>query len=141
MLIFPRVHFKREIFLNGAPPGTVGAAYPTGWMASDNFFGILRTFCTPKQWFKSYTCHTCDNYESHISIEGLDDASENGAHMLNFCGALLTQDAAIGLHRYYDPLKKRYHTACDNWMYNNPGKTMTIYDIASSRSPQSHDTK
>ena len=44
MLIFPRVHFKREIFLNGAPPGTVGTAYPSGWMTSDNFLVFLKHF-------------------------------------------------------------------------------------------------
>ena len=43
-VVFPRVHFKGEIFLNGAPPGTVGAAYPTGWMTSDNVLVFLKHF-------------------------------------------------------------------------------------------------
>lgn len=34
--IFPRVNFKRNM-LHGAPPGSVGAANPTGWSTSDIF--------------------------------------------------------------------------------------------------------
>jgi hypothetical protein len=43
MFIFPRVHFK-EHFLNGSPPGSVGTAYPTGWMTAENFLVFLRHF-------------------------------------------------------------------------------------------------
>ena len=99
MLIFPRVHFKREILLNGAPPGTVGAAYPTSWMTSDTFLVFLKHFVHQSNDSKAtHVVLLWDNYESHISIEGLDDASENGVHMLSFCVTLLTQDAAIGSH-------------------------------------------
>ena len=130
LLIFPRVHFKRDIFLNGAPPGTVGAAYPSGWMTSDNFLVFLKHFVHHSNASKAApVILLCDNHESHISIEGLDYASENGVHMLSFpphCSHKMQPlDRTV-----YGPFKKYYNTACDNWMYNNPGKTMTIYDIA-----------
>lgn len=43
MFIFPRVHFK-EYFLRDGPPGSVGTAYPSGWMTSENFMVFLRHF-------------------------------------------------------------------------------------------------
>ncbi|GFN84749.1 tigger transposable element-derived protein [Plakobranchus ocellatus] len=30
----------------------------------------------------------------------------------------------------YGPMKKFYYTACNEWMYQNPGQRMTIYDVA-----------
>lgn len=36
MLIFPRVHFKQHM-LNGAPPGSLGVAHPSGWSTQELF--------------------------------------------------------------------------------------------------------
>ena len=70
----------------------------------------------------------CDNHESHISIDVLDYASANGIHMLSFpphCSHKLQPlDRTV-----YGPFKKYYDSACDNWMFNHPGRTMTIHDI------------
>ena len=70
----------------------------------------------------------CDNHESHISIDVLDYASANGIHMLSFpphCSHKLQPlDRTV-----YGPFKKYYNSACDNWMFNRPGRTMTIHDI------------
>ena len=130
MMIFPRVHFRQEIFLVGAPPGTIGVAYPSGWMTADNFLVFLQHFVHHTNASKDNpVILLCDNHESHISIQGLDYASANGVHMLSFpphCSHKLQPlDRTV-----YGPLKKYYNGACDNWMFNNPGKTMTIYDIA-----------
>ena len=70
----------------------------------------------------------CDNHESHISVVGLDYASENGVVMLSFpphsSHKLQPLDSTV-----YGPLKKLYNNSCESWMSNNPGKAMTIYEI------------
>lgn len=69
-----------------------------------------------------------DNHDSHLSIEGLDYCKANGITLLSFpphCSHKLQPlDKSV-----YGPLKKYVNSACDCWMVNNPGKTMTIYDV------------
>lgn len=43
MMIFPRVYFKNHM-LNGAPPGTVGAAHISSWSNAEKFVEFLRHF-------------------------------------------------------------------------------------------------
>lgn len=69
-----------------------------------------------------------DNHRSHLSIEGLNFAKENGIVMLSFpphCTHRLQMlDRSV-----FGPLKKYINTEIDQWMLNHPGTTMTIYDI------------
>lgn len=69
-----------------------------------------------------------DNHDSHLSIEGLNYSKENGITILSFpshCSHKLQPlDRSV-----YGPLKKYISSAFDSWMVNNPGKTMTIYEI------------
>ena len=78
----------------------------------------------------------CDNHESHISIDVLDYASANGVHMLSFpphCSHKLQPlDRTV-----YGPFKKYYNSACDNWMFNHPRRTMTIHNISEIVGPHS----
>ena len=128
-LIFPRVHFKPHMIKN-APTGTVGAAHSSGWMTSDNFEVWLDHF------IKHTGCSTehkvlllLDNHDSHLSLAILDKAKTNGVVMLTFpphCSHKLQPlDRSV-----YGPLKAFYNSACNSWQLNNPGKPMTIYDIA-----------
>ncbi|XP_072022943.1 uncharacterized protein [Amphiura filiformis] len=128
MMIFPRVNF-RDHFINGGPPGSVGAAFPSGWMTSDNFMVFMKHFashvgCSPT----NKVLLILDNHDSHISIEVLDYAKANGIVMVSFpphCSHKLQPlDRSV-----YGPFKRYYNTACDAWMLNNKVKTMTIYDI------------
>ena len=128
--IFPRVHFKPH-FLNSGPPGSQGAANPSGWMQESHFLDFLKFF---QLHVKSTVDKPCllllDNHGSHLSIEGLNFAKENCIVMLSFhphCSHKLQPlDRSV-----FGPFKKYVNTACDAWVLNNPGKTMTIYDIPS----------
>jgi DDE superfamily endonuclease len=70
-----------------------------------------------------------DNHDSHVSLPAIQYAKENGIIMLTFpphCSHKLQPlDRSV-----YGPMKKYYNTACDAWMLANPGKPMTIYDVA-----------
>lgn len=71
-----------------------------------------------------------DNHQSHLAIEAIDFCKANWIILLSFpphCSHKL-QHLDRGV---YVPLKHHVNQACDAWMINNPGKTMTIYDIPS----------
>ncbi|XP_041358910.1 uncharacterized protein LOC121375496 [Gigantopelta aegis] len=96
MLIFPCVNY-RDHFINGAPPGSVGAAHKSGWMTSETFLAFMKDF------IKHLWCSVdnkvvllLDNHESHISIEVLDYAKENGVIMVSFPPTLFTQTTTSG---------------------------------------------
>ncbi|KAJ8950033.1 hypothetical protein NQ314_008039 [Rhamnusium bicolor] len=69
-----------------------------------------------------------DNHDAHLSIEALNFLKNNGVCVLSFpphCSHKLQPlDRSV-----YGPFKKYVNTACDAWMRNHPGSTMTIYDI------------
>ena len=70
-----------------------------------------------------------DNHISHLSIEAIDMAKENGLCLLTFprhCSHKL-QPLDIGV---YGPFKRYYSSFCDSWMTSNPGKPLSIYEVA-----------
>lgn len=66
-----------------------------------------------------------DNYEAHICIEAINLAKEYGVTILTVpphsTGKLQLLDVGI-----FKPFK----TAVDSWMMRNPGKTLSICEIA-----------
>ncbi|XP_063216749.1 uncharacterized protein LOC134542016 [Bacillus rossius redtenbacheri] len=126
--VFPRVNF-REYFLKGAPIGSSGDANATGWMKEANFVKFAHHFVTNVKCSKENPCLLLlDNHDSHLSIEALDYLKDKGVTVLSFpphCSHKLQPlDRSV-----FGPLKKFVNSACDSWLVNHPGKTMTIYDI------------
>ena len=84
MLIFPRARYK-EHFVRDGPPGCLGASYPSGWMTTENFKSFLvhfvkHTKCSPER----PALLLLDNHESHLGIEGVEYAKQNGVVMMSF---------------------------------------------------------
>ena len=128
-MIFPRVNFKNHM-QKGAPPGTMGTAHISGWSIANIFVQFLKHFihrvkCTVDQ----KILLVLDNHESHISIEAITLAKKHGIIMLTFpphtSHKLQPLDRGV-----FGPFKKYYSTACSSWMLINPGKPITIYDVA-----------
>ncbi|KAB0790231.1 hypothetical protein PPYR_15434 [Photinus pyralis] len=71
-----------------------------------------------------------DNHESHLAIKTINFAKENNVIMLSFpphCSHRLQPlDRSV-----YGPFKKYLSNSQAAWLRNNPGKSMTIYDIPS----------
>ncbi|XP_066950693.1 uncharacterized protein [Macrobrachium rosenbergii] len=126
--VFPRVHF-RDHFLTNGPPGSSGAANPSGWMKESNFLEFLKHFVKHTKCSKEHpVLLLLDNHDSHLSIDGLDYCKANGIVALSFpphCSHRM-QPLDISV---YGPLKKYVNRSCDSWMTDHPGSTMTIYDI------------
>ena len=126
--VFPRVHFK-EFLLDQAPPGSAGASNKSGWMQEESFFTFLKHFVHHARCSKERpSVLLLDNHASHLSIEGLDFAKDNGVTMVtfppHFTHRLQPLDRSV-----YGPLKKYINTACDDWILENPGRPMRYHDI------------
>ncbi|KAJ8968130.1 hypothetical protein NQ314_002451, partial [Rhamnusium bicolor] len=72
----------------------------------------------------------CDNHESYLLTDALDIAKENGVTILTLyphtSHKLQPLDVAV-----FSPYQNHYNRAVNNWMFKNPGQTVTIYEIAS----------
>lgn len=68
--------------------------------------------------------------ESHISVDSLKKAKENGIVMLTFPPHCSHKMQPLDVSVYF-PLKNFYNTQCASWMVSNPGQTLSIYNIAS----------
>jgi hypothetical protein len=84
VLIFPKVHFKAHV-IQEALPQTLGLANISGWMTSDLSIQIIRHFIHHTNSSKeSQTLLLYNNHESHLSIEVLELAKNNGVTVLTF---------------------------------------------------------
>ena len=116
--------------LRGAPPGTLGLANKTGWMNSELFSEVIDHFIHHSKSSKDQpSLLVYDNHESHLSIEVLDKAKENGVTILTLpphsSNKMQPLDAGVN-----KPFKTYYSQAMDSWMMRNPGKPISIYEIA-----------
>ncbi|XP_072389642.1 uncharacterized protein [Diabrotica undecimpunctata] len=83
-MVFPRVHFK-EHMIAGAPPGTLGLASPTGCINSGLFLRIIEHFILETSSSKQNpSLLLYDNHESHLSIQVINLAKENGVTIVTF---------------------------------------------------------
>lgn len=81
-MIFPRKNWQDRM-LENAPPGTDGACYPSGWMTAENFVKYLKHFKKHVRCSKENPCLIIfDNHDSHVSINSINFAKENGIHLL-----------------------------------------------------------
>ncbi|GBN16555.1 hypothetical protein AVEN_227756-1 [Araneus ventricosus] len=130
VFIFPRVKYK-DYFLCDAPTGSLGLATKSGWMTKELFPTVL-------QHIKEHTRSDIDNpilllidnHKSHISIEAITYAKENGIVLLSFpphCSHRLQPlDVAV-----YGAFKGACRVSFNDWLLNHPGKTVSIYNIPS----------
>lgn len=126
--VFPLKRYQDHMIREG-PVGSSGAGNGSGWMQETEFLLFLEHF---KKQAKPTTEQKCllllDNHASHISIQAIDFCKNNGIVLLSFpphcTHKLQPLDRAV-----FGPFKKMINIATDNWMRNNPGRTMNIHYI------------
>lgn len=127
--IFPRVNFQHHM-LKGGPPGSLGLASKSGWMTTEAFKEVLSHFIKFMRVSReSPGLLTMDNHISHVSAEVVQMAKDHGVVIITFpphCSHRLQPlDLSV-----YGPFKAFYNRALSSWMRDNPGKAVTIYEIA-----------
>lgn len=131
MFIFPRVHFKEHI-IKGAPPGSVGAANPSGWSTAQIFLQYLDHFILHvKPTREMPQLIIMDNHESHVTIEAIDKAKESNIVLLTLPPHTSHKLQPLD-HTVFGPFKACYSKALAEWMATpgNAGKPATIYEVA-----------
>ena len=128
MFVFPRVHYK-DNFIKEAPTGTIGRAHPSGWMTSENFLEFLKHFVFYERSIREKkVLLLLNNHQSHISLDAIDYTRENGVVLLSFFPHCSHKLQPLG-RTVYGPFKRYCNNAYNGWMKDNPGSTMTIYEI------------
>ena len=122
------MNFK-GFMMKGALPESFGLANRSGWMNSELFPVVLRHFI--KFMNVSITDPAVlflDNHVSHLSLEAIEPARENGLHLVTFpphCSHKLQPlDVSV-----FGPIKRNYSALCDAWLTSNPNKFISIYDV------------
>lgn len=128
IFVFPRKNYRIHFVANG-PSGCIGTANKSGWMVQEDFVIFLAHFIKHTRCTKERpVLLLLDNHDSHLSIKGIELCRDNGVVILSLpphCSHKLQPlDRTV-----YGPLKKYVNSLCDSWLRNNPGKTMSIYDI------------
>jgi len=129
--IFPRTRYQ-NIFLRGAPSGSLGFATKSGWINDDIWFQFLKHFaaqaCASKQ---KPALLVIDNHSSHINIDAVNFASDNGIILLTVWPHTTHKMQPLDVS-VYGPFKHFYNNALDSWMRNHPGERFTIYHVAAA---------
>ena len=128
MFVFPRIRYN-DIFIKNGPPEAIGAGNSSGWMSEREFLIFLDHFIKHVKPTKDDPVLLfLDNHHSHVNVAVINKAKENYVILLSYpphCSHKL-QPLDVGV---YGPLKNYVARLQTNWMINNPGKTMTIYDV------------
>ncbi|CAH2086467.1 unnamed protein product [Euphydryas editha] len=124
-IIFPRKNFK-NLMMHGAPPGSLGLANPSGWMTTDLFVEVMKHFIKFSSTTPENPCLLImGNHESHLSIKALDLGKQSGVVIFTF-----HPHTTHKLQPLMGPFKTYYYSALESWILQNPGKPVTIYEIA-----------
>lgn len=131
LFVFPRVHFKPHM-LKGAPPGSVGAANPSGWSNENIFISYMEHFIHHVQpGPNNPQILILDNHESHYSPEIIRKCKEHHISVVTLpphCSHKMQPlDKSV-----YGPFKSFYNRAMNDWMNSpgNAGKPVSIYEVA-----------
>lgn len=134
VMVFPRLNFADHMLV-GAYPGTLGLAAKSGWMNGDTFPRVVEHFVKhTKSSKENPTLLIMDNDSSHLSIEGLNIARENGVTFLTLSPhtSHKTQPLDVAV---FSPFRTYYDNAVRSWIMSNPEKRVTtwvtIYHLAS----------
>lgn len=128
--IFPRAKYNPS-FINGAPEGSLGLVSKSGWINSKLFIEVLKHIQRHTRCSKdNHILLIMDNHESHISIEAIEYEREHGIVFLSLHPhtSHKMQPLDVGV---FSSFKIKCRTAINDWHLSNPGRTLSIYEIAS----------
>lgn len=129
VMVFPRKKFNVKM-TQGAPPGTLGLVSDSGWMTAEIFPDVIKHFIKYSNSSKENpSLLIYDNHESHLTIQAIKTAKENGVTILTLPPHSSHKMQPLDIAVFF-PFKNYYNAELDNWMIRNPGRTISIYDIA-----------
>ena len=129
VFVFPRKIFK-DTMMHGAPEGSLGLVYQSGWMTVKNFKKVVEHVIKhTKSSVENPMILIMDNHDSHLGYDALQLAKSNGIQVITLPPH--TSNKTQPLDRsVFGPMKVYFNQAADSWMMRNPGKTLSIFNIA-----------
>lgn len=128
-IIFPRKRFNPDLY-DGAPIGTLKLHNDSGYMTSDLFVKWIEHFIEhvrPSEDKKALLI--LDGHSSHKSYGALELAKVNSIILLclpaHCTHHLQPLDVA-----FFGPLQKYYNQTVTQWLRDNPGRTVSIYQVS-----------
>ncbi|XP_031337375.1 uncharacterized protein LOC116166537 [Photinus pyralis] len=129
-MVFPRKNFK-EHMLHGAPSGTLGLAHSTGWMTTELFVKVMKHVIRHTSTsLENPSLLIMDSHETHLSAEVIMLVKKHGVTVLTLPPHCSNKLQPLDLSVFF-PFKSHYNAAIESWLLRNPGRPITIYDIAS----------
>ena len=129
MYIFPRQRMSDSL-MAGAPPQSIGFASKNGWIDQDLFVKWLEhfvKFADPSP--KNPHIIILDGHHSHKTLAAVDFCREKGIHLLTLPPHSTHKMQPLD-RTYFKSLKSAFNQAADTYMVANPGRRITVHDIA-----------
>lgn len=128
-IIFPRKRFNPDLY-DGAPIGTLKLYNESGYMTSDLFVEWIQHFIDHvRPTAEKKALLILDGHSSHKSYHALELAKKKSVVLLCLpahCTHHL-QPLDVG---FFGPLHKYYNQTVTSWLRDNPGRTISIYQIS-----------
>lgn len=129
MLIFPRARMS-DLLMNGAPVGSIGGCSSSGWTDSELFMTWLQHFV---KWTSASETNQhiliLDGHHSHKTLDAITYARDHGVHMITLPPHCTHKLQPLD-RTFFKSFKANYNRSADSWMTTNPGRRITMYDIA-----------
>lgn len=129
--IFPRSRMHDSL-MSGAVPGSLGLANSpkSGWITNELFLKVLEHVAKhTRSSIDLPILLIMDNHESHCNLDVIQYARNNGIVILTIpphCSHRLQPlDVSI-----LGPFKRHLATVQNDWLTNNPGRKISIHDLA-----------
>ena len=129
MYIFPRKRMT-DTLMKGAPPQAAGFASPSGWTDSELFLTWLRHF-TSFTGCSRQDPHIIllDGHHSHKTLAAIEFCRENGIELITLPPHSTHKMQPLD-RTYFKPMKSAFNAEADQWMVTNPGRRITVYEMA-----------
>lgn len=120
----------QQKFQTGLLPGSWAEVHPSGWINKDLFLSWFKKFIDFLKPSTSPVLLLLDGYKSHTTnLDLIDLTREKSVVLLCFpphCSHRL-QPLDVS---FFKPLSKYYEDAVRKWLQSNPGRVVTLFQIA-----------
>jgi hypothetical protein len=130
LFIFPRARTNDQL-MNDCPPGAWAAFHPSGWMQSDIFFTWFKKFV---EWSRATkekpVLLLLDGHFTHTkNMDVIEHARANGVILLCFPPHCTHRLQPLDVS-FMKPLSVFYDQEVSCWLRSNPGRVVSLYQIA-----------
>ncbi|KAK7478675.1 hypothetical protein BaRGS_00030060 [Batillaria attramentaria] len=129
MYIFPRKRMV-DTLMKDAPPQAVGYANPSGWSDDGLFMMWLQHFAGLVNCSRENRhIILLDGHHSHKTLQAIEFCRDNGIELITLPPHSTHRMQPLD-RTYFRTLKSAFNAEADSWMVTNPGRRITVHDMA-----------